>query len=473
MEHDVGIAEETTWFQEDAEIQEKNSANIEILLQEEEPVELVEDQGSGEKGEKEVSIVGAEHSTVIPEVSTANIAVTTAEVSTAAENLVYIRRSAENKKDKGKGIMTEPEPEKKTKKKLKQERLGHEEAVRLQEQLNEEETQRIARDAEIARQLHEEINKAGQERVVAKDDQAHVIDWSDPEVLRYHAQLNRPHSIAEVKKNMVMYLKNQGGYKMNYFKGMKYEDIRPIFEKVWDQNQSFVPMDSEDKEKGSKKKAGGSRKKTLARKRAGEKQSDQSAKRQKMKDDAEKEDFKEYLNIVPEEGMNVEALQTKYPLIDWEIYTEDSRVYWKIIRVGDHTEIYQFFEDMLKNFDRDDLVKLWKLVKDRFSSTEPNDDKEKALWVELKRLFEPDTDDLLELQRYMHDPLTWRLYVFDSCGIHILLMDNGIAIHMMIEKKYPLTQEMLSKMLSRKLEVDHENEMAFELLRFIRSQVQK
>ncbi|GJU03501.1 putative ribonuclease H-like domain-containing protein [Tanacetum coccineum] len=44
-------------------------------------------------------------------------------------------------------------------------------------------------------------------------------------------------------------------------------------------------------------------------------------------------------------------------------------------------------------------------------------------------------------------------------------MDNGIAIHMMIEKKYPLTQEMLSKMLSRKLEVDHENEMAFELLR--------
>ncbi|GKB04511.1 hypothetical protein Tco_0832654 [Tanacetum coccineum] len=50
------------------------------------------------------------------------------------------------------------------------------------------------------------------------------------------------------------------------------------------------------------------------------------------------------------------------------------------------------------------------------SSTEPTDDKERALWVELKRLFEPDTDDLLELQRYMHDPLTWRLY--DTCGVH-------------------------------------------------------
>ncbi|GJW30481.1 retrovirus-related pol polyprotein from transposon TNT 1-94 [Tanacetum coccineum] len=106
--------------------------------------------------------------------------------------------------------------------------------------------------------------------------------------------------------------------------------------------------------------------------------------------------------------MNVEALQTKYPIIDWEVYTKDSRKYWKIIRVGDHTEVYQFFKDMLKNFDRDDLVKLWDLVRERFSSTEPTDDKERALWVELKRLFKPDTDDLLELQRYMHDPLTWR-----------------------------------------------------------------
>ncbi|GJW23085.1 hypothetical protein Tco_0033707 [Tanacetum coccineum] len=75
-------------------------------------------------------------------------------------------------------------------------------------------------------------------------------------------------------------------------------------------NKAFVSKDSKiekevmkrpgfDLQQESSKKAGGSRKKTLARKRAGEKQSDQSAKRQKMKDDAEKEDFKEYLNIVP------------------------------------------------------------------------------------------------------------------------------------------------------------------------------
>ncbi|GKA59452.1 hypothetical protein Tco_0758765 [Tanacetum coccineum] len=71
-----------------------------------------------------------------------------------------------------------------------------------------------------------------------------------------------------------------------------------------------------------------------------------------------------------------------------------------------YVEALQIFAEMLKKFDRDDLVKLWDLVKERFSTTKPTDDKEKELWVELKRLFEPDNDDTLwKLQRYMHDPL--------------------------------------------------------------------
>ncbi|GJR92162.1 RNA-directed DNA polymerase, eukaryota [Tanacetum coccineum] len=52
-----------------------------------------------------------------------------------------------------------------------------------------------------------------------------------------------------------------------------------------------------------------------------------------------------------------------------------------------------------------------------------------------------------------------------AASIHVLLMDTRIAIHMMVENTYPLTQEMLSRMLNRRLEVDHESEMAFKLLR--------
>ncbi|GKA27693.1 ribonuclease H-like domain-containing protein [Tanacetum coccineum] len=108
---------------------------------------------------------------------------------------------------------------------------------------------------------------------------------------------------------------------------------------------------------------------------------------------------------------------------------EGSRKYWKIIRVRDVIVAYQSFEDMLKGFDREDLVALWSLVKERFRSTKPTEDMEKALWVELKRLFEPDKDDMLwKLQRYMHDPLTWRLY--GSCAVHYLIKDQkGININ--------------------------------------------
>ncbi|GJZ19315.1 hypothetical protein Tco_0555905 [Tanacetum coccineum] len=94
--------------------------------------------------------------------------------------------------------------------------------------------------------MQEEYDKAGKKEAVTEVDIAHVIDWNDPSVIRYHALQNRPRSVAEVKKNMIMYLKNQRGYKMKDFKGMSYDDIRPIFEQVWDQIHSFVPMDSEE-----------------------------------------------------------------------------------------------------------------------------------------------------------------------------------------------------------------------------------
>ncbi|GJU52709.1 hypothetical protein Tco_1226423 [Tanacetum coccineum] len=84
------------------------------------------------------------------------------------------------------------------------------------------------------------------------------------------------------------------------------------------------------------------------------------------------------------------------------------------------------------------------------------------LWGDLHTLFEPDEEDEIWKDQHEYKLLIWRLY--DFCGIHILLMENGLAIHMLTEKKYPLSQEMLTKMLSKKLEVDHESSQAFELL---------
>ncbi|GJY93216.1 hypothetical protein Tco_0508998 [Tanacetum coccineum] len=63
----------------------------------------------------------------------------------------------------------------------------------------------------------------------------------------------------------------------------------------------------------------------------------QSSKKQNS-DELSQEEIQQLMIIVPEEGMNIETLQTKYPIINYEVYTDDLRMYWKIIRVGNHTE---------------------------------------------------------------------------------------------------------------------------------------
>ncbi|GJR14858.1 putative reverse transcriptase domain-containing protein [Tanacetum coccineum] len=229
-------------------------------------------------------------------------------------------------------------------------------------------------DFETAFELQKQLDE--REEVAAKVDQAHDIDWSDPAVLRYHTLQNRPFSVAEVRKNMCLYLKNQGGYKVSHLMGMSYEDIRPIFERVWDQNQAFIPMGSEiEKEvikrsgfdlqqesskpveeeivqqddviaeqavKESSRTTGGRRKKSLTRKRARETLSGKSAKKHKLEDDNEKEELQVYLNIVPEdESLDVESLETK------------------------------LFSAMLYDFDRQDVLELYRLVKERFQTASP------------------------------------------------------------------------------------------------------
>nr|GEU39420.1 hypothetical protein [Tanacetum cinerariifolium] len=124
------------------------------------------------------------------------------------------------------------------------------------------------------------------------------------------------------------------------------------------------------------------------------------------------EDVQNMLEIIPVSEFKGEALQVKYPIIDREIHSEGSRTYWKIIR---------------------------NLVKEKFSLAVPSVDKKKALWVKLKRLFEPDADDVL-----------WKLQRHD--------------MFMLTKKDYHLSNGIMILMLSAKLQVEEDNEMAKDLV---------
>nr|GEY05433.1 hypothetical protein [Tanacetum cinerariifolium] len=182
-------------------------------------------------------------------------------------------------------------------------------------------------------------------------------------------------------------------------KRLSFDELKHLFEATMKRVQTFTLMES-DVDRTIPKIADKSLKRDVE-----EELEQESSKRQKTRKSSEsrekeddnltQEDLQEIMMIVLVEEVFVEALQVKYPIIDWEFYTEESRKYWKIIRVGNHIETYQIFADMLKKFDQDELIKLLDLVKKRYSTTEPTDDKEKELWVELKRLFKPDTEDKL------------------------------------------------------------------------------
>ncbi|GKC47859.1 hypothetical protein Tco_1065581, partial [Tanacetum coccineum] len=240
----------------------------------------IQEKASGETEEQEVSTVDiALNIASIP----FSIASATLEVSTAAANLVYIRRSAEKWKDKGKAIMIEDESvQKKSKKQLEQERLSHEEAIRLQEQIDEEARKRIARDAKIAKQLQEEYDKAGKKEAVTEVDTAHVIDWNDPFIIRAGED-------AETEP-------------------AKRQRTKEVSESVQEQTNE-EPKTNE----------------------------------------LSQEQLNQMIIIVLDEVINVEALQTKYPIIRWEVHSDDNI-----------------------------------LVQERYNSSGLTEDKEIELWVELK-----------------------------------------------------------------------------------------
>nr|GEU79370.1 retrotransposon protein, putative, unclassified [Tanacetum cinerariifolium] len=80
------------------------------------------------------------------------------------------------------------------------------------------------------------------------------------------------------------------------------------------------------------------------------------------------------------------------------------------------------------------------------STKQATRDKEKELWVELKRLFEPDFEDQLwtHHQAFMHDPLDWKLY--DTCGVHHVSTKDQ-EIFMLVEKDYPLRKGLATVMI--------------------------
>nr|GEU85845.1 ribonuclease H-like domain-containing protein [Tanacetum cinerariifolium] len=286
--------------------------------------------------------------------------------ATLAKTLLNIKRSTA--KDKGKGIMQE---------------------TKLPRKIRKREMIQLSLDEELAQNLHaEELAKE-----TARQEQE-----------RYHALQNKVLSKAEVRKNMCTYLKNQGEYKQSYFKGMKYEDIRPIFERVWDKIHTFVPKDSKIKKEVMKISGFNLQQESSKKQKLDEQTEDEVEAQADI--DQDTEEMKLFVKIVPDEDIAIDAipLATKpLVIVEYKIIKEGKISTYHIIRADGSTKRYTSMIKLLENIDREDLETLWKLVKDKHRNTRPGEDYERVLWGDINVMFEPDIKSEVRRQLQGYD----------------------------------------------------------------------
>nr|GEX49006.1 putative reverse transcriptase domain-containing protein [Tanacetum cinerariifolium] len=256
-------------------------------------------------------------------------------------------------KDKGKGILIkDPKPMKKK--------------------------DQLEMDAEYAKKLQEELDKEHEEAYKNIDWNAaldHVQSKEPQYIKRYHGIKKKPQSGSEARKNMISYFKNTKGYKMEFFKG-KTEEIEK-------EDEEIIKSINE----------------TPAQK---------AAKRRKLSEEAqEADDLKKRLEIVQDEDDDVfvkaTPLAQKVPVVDYHIVVIDNKPKYKIIRADDTHQFYISFITLLKNFDREDLETLWRIVKDRFSTSKPTNFSDE-----------------------------WKLLT--SCGVHVIILST-VQLFLLVERR--------------------------------------
>ncbi|GJW45418.1 hypothetical protein Tco_0074217 [Tanacetum coccineum] len=202
---------------------------------------------------------------------------------------------------------------------------------------------------------------------------------------------NRSPTRTQLRNQMITYLKHMGKYTHNQLKRKSFEEVQKLYKKEQQWINDFVPMsdDSGKKDDSSSKQAKSSKKRPRVE------HDEESVKKQKLQDDAEKEELRACLDIVQGDdiAIDVESLATKYPIVDWKAHIlTENMMYYQIIRADESSKNYKIFSKMLDDFNKQDVMDLHRLVKERYNTTSP-EGYDLLLWGDLKTLFEPCEED--------------------------------------------------------------------------------
>ncbi|GJZ41121.1 hypothetical protein Tco_0588007 [Tanacetum coccineum] len=298
-------------------------------------------------------------------------------------------------------------------------------ALRLQD----EERERFTME-ERAKFLHDTI--AAQRRFLAEQ--------------RAVAIRNRPPTRTQLRNQMMTYLKHVGNKKHSDLKNKTFEEIQALYEKVKRFDESFTTVGSTEDERNIKEMNEGAKDPELKR-----------LKKKVAKETPKKEDTTK----VPAK-VDVTGQSTKK-------------------RKGCHMKMLarKRKRPQLDVDSDDEHKKCLKIV--TFEGTIDSEIMERKFVIaRLNKVSSPDGDYLVIYRangnfrafNYLMEDwkiVTWRLY--EACRVYILELEDGTVIHMLVERRYPLSKDLLQRMLDLGLEVERESIDALDLIRFIKQQI--
>nr|GEX20921.1 hypothetical protein [Tanacetum cinerariifolium] len=224
----------------------------------------------------------------------------------------------------------------------------------------------------------------------------------EPKNLKKQAQIEQDEAYARELKNMA-------GFKLDYFKGMSYDAIRPIFEKYFNSNVAFL----------EKSKAQLEEEESRALKRKAESSEEKATKKQKL--DEEVKELRKHLYIVPNN--------------DDDVYTEATPLALKP-----------------KNFSDDFLLTTLGAMFEK-------PDVQAQIWKSQR------------IVHGLAKVKSWK--VLESCGVQIITLTTTQLILLVERKYLLTRFTLDQILNNVRLEVEEESEASLELLRFVRQQHQE
>ncbi|GJT01933.1 hypothetical protein Tco_0823102 [Tanacetum coccineum] len=356
-------------------------------------------------------------------------------------------------KDKGKGIMKEePKKKKLTLQQLRAaETVNDEEVARkiAAEWEEEEERKRLAGLERLRAELEDyemivaEVQRTERENFTEEQKAKFLVETIAAQRrfrVEQQAALRRskPPTIPQLRNQMMKYIRNVRGKAYRNLRNKSYEEIKDICEKVKRFNDKFVAIGSTEDE--------------------------QAIKEMNVKAEEPSKKRKGTIRKMNDSAQDVEVMEQRSSISRFSIIQSPKGEYIAVQRANGHIRAFNTLNEVLHILDRQDLHNLHRLVIEYYEHILPTG-LGLILHGDLTTMMETteESDDELWRNQTEWEIIKWRLY--ESTGVHILELENGTMIHMLVEQRYLLTRELMQRMLEHKLEVQNETENALNVIR--------